>query len=476
MKRAKIYTLSAALCLLNTSMAQDVSFRSSDKKLESTFGWAKEMALSYAHHEGDAVGPWYEAALPGRDAFCMRDASHQSIPAEMLGLSRHNFNMMKRFAMYMDAGRDYCTFWEINKMGKACPNDYKDDTNFWYNLNGNFDVLYACWRLYEWTGDKRYLKDQELAKFYKTSVNEYAERWQLGPNQILARPLNLNNKPETTGRYRFTRGLPSYVENRAGLNASSDLVATAYAGYKAYADMMKAVGQEKDGKAYRNTAEKYRALLENEWWNEADNTYYALHSAKGEFIKRGEQTYILWFGIAQNKERISKTAKQMMASKQWNAENISYFPTLWCRYGYADEAYKVLTAVPSMHRKEYPEVSYGMIEGIVSGTMGIMPSASENRVTTLPQLPAGDEWAELKNLKMLGGSVDVKHEGNKKSSFTNHTESILEWKAAFHGEEGIRVAGKKKRHKTDTDVMGKSVSYVIVKVKPGTTATAVMGD
>jgi len=31
------------------------------------------------------VGYWYEAALPGREAFCMRDVSHQSIGAETLG-------------------------------------------------------------------------------------------------------------------------------------------------------------------------------------------------------------------------------------------------------------------------------------------------------------------------------------------------------------------------------------------------------
>ncbi|MFA6126609.1 MAG: hypothetical protein WC699_04845 [Bacteroidales bacterium] len=35
--------------------------------------------------EDDPVGPWYEAAEPGREAFCMRDVSHQSMGAHALG-------------------------------------------------------------------------------------------------------------------------------------------------------------------------------------------------------------------------------------------------------------------------------------------------------------------------------------------------------------------------------------------------------
>ena len=33
-------------------------FSSSDKKLESTFTWAKKTALSYVHDGEDPVGPW----------------------------------------------------------------------------------------------------------------------------------------------------------------------------------------------------------------------------------------------------------------------------------------------------------------------------------------------------------------------------------------------------------------------------------
>ena len=73
-------------------------FTSSDKELENAYNWAKKMALSYAHDNSDPVGYWYEAALPQREAFCMRDVSHQAVGAHILGLAKHNKNMFTRFA------------------------------------------------------------------------------------------------------------------------------------------------------------------------------------------------------------------------------------------------------------------------------------------------------------------------------------------------------------------------------------------
>ena len=69
-------------------------FNSSDKDLVLTVDWAKNKALSFSHDNRDPVGYWYEAALPNREAFCVRDVSHQSIGAEILGLSSHNLNMV----------------------------------------------------------------------------------------------------------------------------------------------------------------------------------------------------------------------------------------------------------------------------------------------------------------------------------------------------------------------------------------------
>ena len=171
-------------CAIEKSNSKELRFESSDKNLELTFLWGEKMALSYAHHGDDAVGCWYEAALPSRNAFCMRDAAHQSIGAEILGLSKHNYNMMSKFAANISESKDWCTYWEIDKDDKPCPADYETDNDFWYNLNANFDVMYACWRLYEWTGDKRYIEDAAFNKFYSLSAKEYVDSWQLNPELL----------------------------------------------------------------------------------------------------------------------------------------------------------------------------------------------------------------------------------------------------------------------------------------------------
>lgn len=451
---------------------KEFRFSSSDKNLERTFYWSKKMALSYAHDNTDPVGYWYEAALPGRNAFCMRDASHQSIAAEMLGLSKHNLNIMEKFAENISESKDWCSHWEIDKWNNSCPADYVDDANFWYNLNANFDVIFACWRLYEWTGDERYLKNEKLDKFYKLSVNEYVERWLLEPENILLRQPEMNVKPTTQGRYREVRGLPSYVENYPGLTNSSDLVASLYGGLHAYSQMLAVLGQKSESEKCFYQAEEYRRNLEENWWNDEINAYHTFWTKENKFADGEGLTYMLWFNAAQQPERIRGTIAKMMARKNWNIENISHFPLLWYRYGYTDEAYKILETIINAHRREYPEVSYGMIEGIVSGTMGIQPSASQKRVTTLPKIK-GEHSMQIEDLPMLGGHVTVKHEGNKSSRLVNNTPDKLTWEAAFMGEVNeINVNGKKQKTQTRTDIMGNKISYVEVEVPIGEEATA----
>ena len=69
----------AASCGLSAVAQSPVRFTTTATTLQRTFDWARDMALSYVHDGSGPVGLWYEAALPGRDAFCMRDVSHQVV-------------------------------------------------------------------------------------------------------------------------------------------------------------------------------------------------------------------------------------------------------------------------------------------------------------------------------------------------------------------------------------------------------------
>ncbi len=454
----------------NEPATGDVTFESSDKEMELTFNWARKMALSYAHSGQHAVGDWYEAALPGRNAFCMRDAAHQSIGAEILGLSSHNYNMMYKFAENISAEKDWCTYWEIDRDNKPCRADYADDKDFWYNLNANHDVMFACWRLYEWTGDRRYIEDPAMSNFYARSANEYVDSWQLRPEQMLTRTRAVNANPDAK-RFRGARGVPSYVESYPGLYSSSDLVATLYGGFDAYSRVLAEVGDTKASREMAARAEAYRTHLDNTWWSDSINSYHTFWTSDGRFDDGEGLTHVVWFNAVQQPQRIRGTVEKMLARKEWNIENISYFPLLWYRYGYSDEAYAILRDIVIAHRCNYPEVSYGMVEAIVSGAMGILPSASQSRVTTLPQI-TGNHFMQLSRLPLLGGTVSVRHDSNTASCIKNDTPRELTWEAAFAGEfSEIRVNGKAQEALHRTDPAGNPVSYVEVPLPAGAVAS-----
>src|SRR6266567_2726201 len=61
----------------STTVVSPLQLSTSDPQLQQAFDWAKEQALQYVSSAHDPVMGWYEAALPGRAAFCIRDVSHQ---------------------------------------------------------------------------------------------------------------------------------------------------------------------------------------------------------------------------------------------------------------------------------------------------------------------------------------------------------------------------------------------------------------
>ena len=109
--------------------ATQLSFKTSDPRLAAAFEWARSQALAYAFH-GDPVGDWYEAALPGRRAFCMRDTAHQAMGAHMLGLAGSTHNMLYKFAENISESKDWCSYWEINRDNRPAPVDYLNDAHF----------------------------------------------------------------------------------------------------------------------------------------------------------------------------------------------------------------------------------------------------------------------------------------------------------------------------------------------------------
>lgn len=446
-----------------------VSFASEDTSVQRAFEWAKVMALHYRGNPKDPVGPWYESALPPRYAFCMRDVSHQCIGAEILGLDKENMNMFGLFASNISASKNWCSFWEINKWNKPAPEDYRDDKAFWYNLPANFDLINACLRLYQWTGNDHYISGPVFSNFQEKTVNEYINQWYLQPDSLLKRPSHPNAPVPFNENDSFNRcrGLPSYAEARPDIKMGVDLVASIYRGLLAYSSVLSLRGNTKESDRFRKLAEFYYTRLESDWWNEKDGKYYTFYDNSGSFGNDEGETFLLWFDALRDKDRINKTFKSISSAFK-NVENTSYYPLIYYRYGHWEEArkYVLWLADPSTKRREYPEVSYGIIEGIVQGLMGVSPDASINTITTLYR-PVRKGSSSIKNLNILGAKISLTHKSNKESILFNDGNKSLKWKAVFYGKFNTAVVNNNKtRLKTGLSEEGSPVSYLVITVLP----------
>ncbi|MCU0368027.1 MAG: hypothetical protein MUF39_04270 [Cyclobacteriaceae bacterium] len=476
-----MYKLSVFLtfCLLTklASAQSQLSFNSNSTELNQAFDWAKNKALSFAHDSSDPVGPWYEAALPNREAFCMRDVSHQAIGAQLLGLKKHNFNMFQKFAANISAEKDYCSYWEINRYNKPAPVDYENDNDFWYNLPANFDVIYNAWRLYRWTGDKRYIDKEEFKRFYQLSLNEYVDHWQLGADEITSRNRAMHSSEAK--RFSSSRGIPTYNEGGRGETILGvDLSASLIAAYTSYSNMLGESGNEVEAKKYLQKAVYEKKFLEEFWWDKQRQQYRSIQYADKTFdyfmIGKDQAFlhYLLYFDVLADQTRI----KDLIEAYRDNYDNLivelkSYLPIIFYENGYTSLANKMIIDLcsPENKRRDYPENSFTIIEHITRGLMGIEADATQNSVSTLPGLAADSDWSELKNVPVLSDEISVRHDGISKTVFTNHSSSSLKWKAALPGKHAYFYLSGKKIKCKEVDDRGRIYSYILTDVKPGET-------
>ena len=457
----------------------DLSFKSSDSRLEQAFAWAKGQALAYAHDGGDPVGAWYEAALPARNAFCMRDVSHQANGAAALGLNEANFNMLRRFAAAVAAERDWAGYWEIDVSGKPCPVDYVNDQDFWYNLPANFDVLDTIFRVWAWTGDDAYITNPEFSRFFRITANEYVDAWDLEPNRVLARQ-RIMNRRLATGRNVESRGIPSYSEGQADFNVGVDLLA---AEYRAFSDLAFLAERDHDVElqnAYRRIADAISELIEKHAWSVDEQHYYGMLSSNGGGKSQGD-VWVLRFGATKDLVRIRSAVRYLMSPTQLSSINIeeeSYLPKLFFAHGEREAAYKCILSLsdPAKERREYPEVSFAIIDAIATGLMGIevQPAKGPNAATilTISRLLQEAESATISGVSVQGGTIDVAHEGRKQTRFCNHSDKHLRWQAEFSGSvEQLLVDGNPTRAVVERGPHSEETSSVVVDVAPRAAVT-----
>ncbi len=440
---------------------------SSDPNVEKNFAWALAMASNYVVSSA-SVGPWYEAALPGRQAFCIRDVAHQSTGAQVMGLAAYTKNMIVRFAENIAESRRWCTYWEITHNNLPASVDYQNDEHFWYNLPSNFDLMDCCRRQYEWTGDRDYLINSALRTFFEKSTHEYIAAWDRDGDGI----------PEhypSDGRC----GIASYNEDARDPLMGGDMVAAEYAGFRAASQFALWTKDSEAAAECLAAAEHLRQTYNHDWWNTATETFYGLRNAQGEWSN--EYAYIanflpLYFDIVDPGRKTDAAIAQLVHHGSRNVEDMTYLVDLLYQYGRSEEAYTLWNALPQNKRSAYPEVSFCMVGAIVAGMAGIEPTFSSRTVDTRSRLTTRSHWLELVDVPLFDGTIDVKHVDTSETQLVNQTSLTLNWRAIFPGMvDQVRVDGEPISPQTrETKFSGAPESFVMVAVGPGSARTVRM--
>ncbi len=443
-------------------------FKSSDEKLNEIFNWASNQALAYSFKD-DPVGLWYEASLPGREAFCMRDVSHQALGAHFLGLEDFTRNMLYQFAKNISESKDWCSYWEINRYGNPAPVDYLNDDEFWYNLPANFDVLDCCYRMFIWSGDRDYLTDSVFINFYRRTIYDYVERWALNPGNIMSRPrlMNIHGELDPGRRFMLARGIPGYNEGDQGYRLGIDLLTTEYRAFISYALLQQYSGNYAEAQQFRGKAAEVHDLIDSEWWEKKSGTYYThinkdglLENNVNERIDLGTQHYMLYWDACTDSLKLNSVISHLVDNLPGESigliEYQSHLPEILYKHGMNDLAYNQLLYVYESERREYPEASFSVVGAIVNGLMGIELIANtpdlaltqghyvDRYIRTLPGLIPGTAWAELKNIPVRANIISVRHEGLNKTILTNDSGPSLIWRAGFQGSyDHLIVNGEK---------------------------------
>jgi len=421
-----------------------VQLESSDPRLVSSFAWARQRALAYAY-TGDPVGDWYDSTAGERYAFCMRDVSHQSVGAAVLGLAGHTRNMLRRFAAGVSATRDWASFWEINKDGFPAPIDYKDDQDFWFCLPANFDVMQACYRQFQWTGDRTYF-DAVFSNFYDRTVTAYVEAWDKDKDGIM------ESRPEAQ-----RRGIPSYHQDFPRPLIGSDLIAAQYKGYLAYASIQESKGvpgslSQQLAQEFRAKAQLLRTRYNMEWWDAEQARYYSLMMPDHTFYKGSvisADILPLLFGITEEGRKteaalndlertpsttpLGSTVPRDPSGPAARFGTFSHFPEILFQYGRNDAAYKVLKEItdPAFLNRGKPEIVFAVVGAVASGMMGVSPDAPHQTLETLPRLPKEVQWVKLAHVPVLRNEITVQHRGVTETAVTNEAGPVFLWKVSF---------------------------------------------
>lgn len=512
-----------------------IRLKSDNQYLEEAFAWAVEKTRQFIvtgtkngkinygdggiyygmnHTTGDpAVDEWcrpqdyqpcYWAGYFDRTAYYSRDFVHQAVGAHLTELDIENYNMFHTFASNCKEYLGWYTPWAFNFDNSIYLMDYQrtvhdgyEDDRFVREVTAQFELVEKAYRAYLWTGDKRYIEDEEMWNFYTNVMTNFIEA-----HDGLERNGGIKNGvPEGVGD--IWAGAASYNERSIYPAEAGDSIASQYAATKAYAAMLKVRGEDAASEEWYRKAESLKQYF-NEDWSVAEGTdlyvyaidenqkkHYEWTRASASGVNGGEPcVFMPMKGITEPGGRNDRYLQYIdeklsdPATTYSNIESYTYLADMFFRYNRSKEAWKwmkyILDRKDIPHERptqgtngDYPEISFTVISQVVEGMMGIEPDAAHNFVATSPRLPDEIPNVEVKGITVGTYLVDIVHESRTKSVITNHADTELTWEARFYGHFDELCDGKGKLLETKYKLVdGEEVTYTEIKIDAGSSVSA----
>ena len=445
-----------------------LAMTSGSSQLVADFTWARQRALDWVQ-TGRQPGyiPCYWAGLTNRPAFYSRDFAHQALGAHLLGLDAENLSMLRTFAASATSARKWYPLWSFGFDGSIYRTDYKSDTNFVREIPAVFELTQKGVEQYLWTGNRAYVDDSRLFSYYTNSVNAF----------VTAHDDNRNTVADEDGTGSIFKGVASYNENKEKLLEAGDGIGSQYQALRAYAIAQAARGDSGGAAATNQRAAALKSHFERNWWSTSAGRYIRGFNASGALTNFGKENS--WFmpmkeitaAGSRTNAYLDFVDSSVSALPRFNIEAYTYLPETFFRWFRVTQGWKWFRFVADS-RAAYPEVSYTIIGNIAEGLLGIRPNAPAAALSTLSNLPSAVPWVRLDHVMLGQHDLAVRHDGTRGSVLTHHAgPRTLNWTAQFPGpRDTLRVNGQV-RPATVQNINGRSISFVVVAVPPGSEAT-----
>jgi hypothetical protein len=450
-----------------------MSLNSSQADLVRAYGLYVDRVKTWEAPKDVALYPCYNAGIPDRNSFCVRDFDHQALGGHFVGFDAHNRNITGRFAKSIFAQKDYQISWHIYYK-KPAEKMYDN----WFQVTPNFEMIATAYNdLYLWTGDRFYIDDPDMNKFYQITMTDFLAKHDLKASGNFVKGII------EKGGYNERDGVWDGKRVRGVVEEGGDIYGVQCQGYRAYAEILNLQKKPRQAEEYGHIADRLLETFRKTRWMDEYQVYASGLTAEGQLAYqygREASFFILKCGLAEPGERARAHVARMLKDGNGDGgEAKTYRADCLYPYGYVNEGYEAILQYNGPEKLGYPEFGFTGVSHCARWLMGMSPDAARHVLVTRNNLPTnkGQIWVEVSQVGVGVHVVNMRHDktpGQSERSRLTHVKgpAPLIWEVQFHGNWKLTINGEPLKASTRRDLAGE-LTHATVQVKPGETVEVV---